>query len=202
VARNGHDGELVDGRVRRGERNREAIADAVLALLQEGELQPAARDIAARAGVSVRSVFQHFDDLETLYAVVVDKQFRRVQQLASIEGIDTGASFEERVRVFVGRRCEFYEQVSTVRRAAVAGARASTTLKQALAMVAAQHARDVAVVFATELRGATGNDRRAALVLATSWEAWERLRQAQRCSAGTAQRVVEGLVRGAIVSIA
>jgi TetR/AcrR family transcriptional regulator, regulator of autoinduction and epiphytic fitness len=201
VARDGQNGELVDGRVRRGERNREAIADAVLALLEEGQVQPAARDIAERAGVSVRSVFQHFADLETLYSVVVDRQFRRVQHLASTDGIDPGASFEERVHAFVERRGAFYEQVSSVRRAAVAAAPGSSTLRQALAMVAAQHARDVAFVFATEVGAADGPDRRAAIVLATSWETWERLRQVQRCSAATAQRVVEGMVKGAVVTL-
>jgi AcrR family transcriptional regulator len=201
VARNEQDDELVDGRVRRGERNREAIADAVLALLEDGEVRPAARDIAERAGVSVRSVFQHFADLETLYSVVVDRQFRHVQELASVEGIDPAESFDDRVRAFVEQRAAFYEQVSSIRRAAVAAAPSSTTLQEALALVAAQHARDVAAVFATELRGADGPDRRSALVLVTSWETWERLRQVQRCSAGTAQRVVEGLVRGAVATI-
>jgi hypothetical protein len=124
-----------------------------------------------------------------------------VQELATVEGIDPGAPFEERVRAFVERRGAFYERVSSVRRAAVAAAPGSSTLRQALAMVAAQHARDVATVFAAELAAADGPDRRAAIVLATSWETWERLRHVQRCSAATAQRVVEGVVRGAVATL-
>jgi TetR/AcrR family transcriptional regulator of autoinduction and epiphytic fitness len=55
-----------DGRVLRGERNREAIVEALLELYQEGDPQPPARAIAERAGVSLRTVFQHFNDMDTL----------------------------------------------------------------------------------------------------------------------------------------
>jgi hypothetical protein len=51
------------------------------------------------------------------------------------------------------------------------------------------------------MSSADGPDRRAAVVLATSWETWERLRSVQRCSAATAQRVVEGIVKGAVVTL-
>ena len=60
----------IDGRVLRGERNRDAIVDALLELLAEGETSPSSREIAQRAGVSLRTVFQHFDDIDTLYAAV------------------------------------------------------------------------------------------------------------------------------------
>ena len=40
-----------DGRVLRGERNRQAIVDALLALYEEGVLRPSANEVAERAGV-------------------------------------------------------------------------------------------------------------------------------------------------------
>ena len=43
---------VTDGRVRRGERNREAIVDALLACYESGTLRPNLADVAARAGVS------------------------------------------------------------------------------------------------------------------------------------------------------
>ena len=62
-----------DGRVQRGERNRTAIVDALLALLEAGNAKPSARAIAEHAGCSVRTVFQHFDDMEVLYATCVER---------------------------------------------------------------------------------------------------------------------------------
>ena len=56
-----------DGRLTRAARTRTAVVDALLTLNARGHLRPTARDIAAEAGVSLRSVYVHFDDLEALF---------------------------------------------------------------------------------------------------------------------------------------
>ena len=61
----------VDGRAARAARTRDAIVEATVALVEAGDVRPTAPRIAGRAGVSVRSVFQHFDDLSALYTAVV-----------------------------------------------------------------------------------------------------------------------------------
>ena len=66
-----------DGRVARGERTRRALAEALIALLEEGDAQPTARRIAERAGVSLRLVFHHFDDLESILRDAVRIQEQR-----------------------------------------------------------------------------------------------------------------------------
>ena len=53
----------VDGRRQRSERTRLSIINAYMALLLEHRDIPTAGQIAARAGVSQRSVFERFDDL-------------------------------------------------------------------------------------------------------------------------------------------
>jgi hypothetical protein len=64
---------------------------------------------------------------------------------------------------------------------------------------ATRHARAVATVFAPELDGAHApTDRRAAITVATSWEAWDTLRRTQRCSVDTARRAVTALVAGVV----
>ena len=68
----------VDGRVARSERTREAIAEALLELLEEGVLRPRAQEIAKRADVAVRTVFQHFDDMEGLYSEILRRQSVRI----------------------------------------------------------------------------------------------------------------------------
>jgi TetR/AcrR family transcriptional regulator, regulator of autoinduction and epiphytic fitness len=197
VVRNGD--PSIDGRVLRGERNREAIVDALLELLQSGVARPSAREIADAAGVSLRSVFQHFDDLETLYGALVARQTERVARFAV--DIDRDAPFAERLASFAEQRARFYEQVSPVRRATLLVAHDSPTLQRALADTAARHAREVSAAFAPELRHAhTPADLRAAIVAATSWETWERLRRTQRCSAEQARRVVVALVEGVVAT--
>jgi AcrR family transcriptional regulator len=187
----------IDGRVLRGERNRSAIVDALLALLESGDLKPSANAIAARAGVSVRSVFQHFDDLETLYAALVERQTERVRAL-NVD-IDSRAAFASRLAMFVDHRARLYERIAPVRRATLLAAHDSPTLQRALKAAATRHAREVGEVFGPELEQArNATDLRAALTVATSWEAWERLRTSQRCSVDSARRVVVALAGAAV----
>ena len=68
----------IDGRTARAVRTREAIVDACIALVDEGDVRPTALKVAERAGVSVRSVFQHFDDLEGLYAAIANRLVDRL----------------------------------------------------------------------------------------------------------------------------
>jgi AcrR family transcriptional regulator len=58
---------VADGRATRAERTRIAVVDALLSLNEQGNLRPTAREIAAEAGVSLRSIYVHFDDVEALF---------------------------------------------------------------------------------------------------------------------------------------
>ena len=63
-----------DGRVARGQRIRRNVADALVVLLAEGDAEPTAPAVAARAGVSARLVFHHFADMDDLYHYVTARQ--------------------------------------------------------------------------------------------------------------------------------
>ena len=59
-----------DGRLLRSERSRRLIIDAMIALVEEGFLIPTAQQIAERADVGIRSVFRHFDDMDSIFETV------------------------------------------------------------------------------------------------------------------------------------
>jgi AcrR family transcriptional regulator len=61
------------GRGDRVARTREAIVASALALALAGEVAPIVRDIAKMAGVSARTVFQHFADTAELYVAVLSR---------------------------------------------------------------------------------------------------------------------------------
>ncbi|MDQ1404005.1 MAG: TetR/AcrR family transcriptional regulator, regulator of autoinduction and epiphytic fitness, partial [Actinomycetota bacterium] len=69
---------VTDGRTARAQRTRRAVVDALLALIEEGDLRPTGPRIAERAGVSLRSVFQHYNDLESLFAAAGERQLERI----------------------------------------------------------------------------------------------------------------------------
>ncbi|HEX5097824.1 MAG TPA: TetR/AcrR family transcriptional regulator [Acidimicrobiia bacterium] len=173
-----------DGRVQRGERNRAAIVDALLALLEDGVRRPSARQIAERAEVSLRSVFQHFDDMESLYAECVRRQHERVTPL--LTPIDVDAPLEERIEAVVVQRSRVFERIAPIRRAAVQAAAESPVLRNGLAATAKRFREQTAAVFAAEV-----DDELLSVVdLVTSFDAWEQLRTTQKLSVTNARRVM------------
>ena len=56
-----------DGRINRSVVTRKKIVTALTALVYEGHLTPTAEQVAQRAEVGLRTVFRHFDDMDSLY---------------------------------------------------------------------------------------------------------------------------------------
>ena len=181
----------IDGRTARALRTREAIVDASIALVDEGDLRPTAPRIAERAKVSVRSVFQHFDDLEGLYAAVGD---RLVERLAYV-GLKLSAdlSAEERIDEVVRHRTSMLEAITPIRRAATVHAPFS---QEVSARLQAGHdflREEIATAFAPELDAREEDDRESllsALDSALSWACWDNLRTLNHCSIDEARAVV------------
>ncbi len=183
---------LTDGRVLRGERVRAAIVDALLSLCRAGKLRPTAKEVADYAGVSLRSIFKHFENLEALHAEVIaahSANVRALWQLPVIEG-----PLPARIVRFVEYHAELYETVAPMRRAGVLVAPESPlvarTLKQSNQALRAQ----LEVVFQAEIAQRAKPERVLlldALDLNAGWEAWERLRTVQGLSRKAAERVVK-----------
>ena len=96
-----------DGRRLRSERSKQAIIDASLALMEEGNLIPTAQQISDRSGVGIRSFFRHFEDMENLFATI-EQQIRETTEALFLGG-DRDGTLEERVLHAVERRAAGYE---------------------------------------------------------------------------------------------
>jgi len=188
-----------DGRAARSYRARLALAGALLNLLNEGVGRPTAAQIAERAGVSLRLVFHHFDDLEAIYASAGDLQIERVRTLT--KPLDPALPFEERVATFLKIRARIFEYVSPVRRASMRRETSSAEISRRM-RVAHQLAREHTLhAFAGEIASAPAGQRAevaAALDSVTSWETWEFLRSRSELSVRQASRVVERMVRALV----
>jgi TetR/AcrR family transcriptional regulator of autoinduction and epiphytic fitness len=172
-----------DGRTARAERTRQALVDALLELLYEGRLQPTAERIAKRAGVSERSLFQHFADREALYQAVALQQYERIAP--TLEPVDLALPLPERIDAFASQRARLLEEVTPVRRAALLLEPESEVVAGWLQSVRRQKAREVERVFRAELDRLDQPERGvvlAALVAASAWTSWESLRAHQRLS--------------------
>lgn len=56
-----------DGRRQRSQRSRRQIVEAMLALVRQGNMRPSAAQVAEESGVSLRTVFRHFEEMDELF---------------------------------------------------------------------------------------------------------------------------------------
>jgi TetR/AcrR family transcriptional regulator, regulator of autoinduction and epiphytic fitness len=185
----------VDGRRARAERSREAVVDAILELLREGNDRPGAADIADRAGVSLRSVFRHFDDLESLYAVAVAQHVEAIAPLYVLDPIPAPpgaavAPLDDRIDVLVRQRARLFEAMTPVRVVAERLRRRSDSIAAGLDQSRRELRRQLGDLFDPELRSLSAADRREvvdALEMATGFAAWHQARDDQGLSVARAQ---------------
>jgi TetR/AcrR family transcriptional regulator, regulator of autoinduction and epiphytic fitness len=181
----------LDGRLARSVRARAAIVQALLDLIQGGDLQPSAARIAGRAGVSLRSVFQHFRDMESVFAAAADLQTERLAPL--FQPIPREGSLTHRLDAFVAQRTRLLEVISPARRAGLLHEPFSREIHTRLTRFRAQKAAIVRSVFAPEIAARPVGERRrfaAALVATGSWSFWQALREHQGLSPQQAAQVV------------
>lgn len=179
-----------DGRAARAQRTRAAIVEAMLALIEEGDLQPSAARIAERAGISDRLIYHHFDDMEALLGAVGRRQSERVLERA--RPIDPGLPRARRIARIVDQRADIYELITPVRRAALLQEPFSPELRATRDRMVEVGRREIERVFAPELAGRTPHDRRelhAALDVVLTWSTWDELRTADHTPA-SAKRVL------------
>lgn len=149
----------IDGRTARAMRTRQAIVDATLALVEAGDIRPTAPRIAEQAGVSVRSIFQHFDDLETLFYALAERTMERVSAMR-VE-IDPAAPRSQRLSEYLTQRCAINEALTPINRAAVVYASTSPTIRERFEGGHELVSDRLAAVFAEEFAAAGDQDRKS-----------------------------------------
>lgn len=168
----------VDGRTARAQRTRAAVVRALLDLISEGDPRPTAREIAARAGTSLRSVYVHFDDVEDLYVVAVRVHLRDVAE--HFAPIDASLPLDARVDAFVRQRAGLYEGFGAIRRAASAAASSSPALRGALERGAQVALTDTERLFGDLVDGPDRAARLEAVNALASPGTWDDLRAGRR----------------------
>lgn len=180
-----------DGRTARRDRNREAVLDAVLELFGEDAVQPTPDQVAERSGVSLRSVYRYFEDMDALVRAAMTRQLSRAAPLFALDDPTAGTT-DERVARLVAQRLALHAEVAAVARAAVLRSGANPLLAERVTARKAALARQVEEVFAAELAGAgdAGRERAAALDVLLGFEALDRLRRERGLSVPEAERVL------------
>jgi AcrR family transcriptional regulator len=182
-----------DGRRRRSQGSRARIIAAMVDLVREGDIAPSAPDVAARAGVGLRSVFRHFKEMESLYREITEVIEAELRAVAARPF--KGETWRERVLELIDRRSGGFEQIAPMRRASDARRHGSAVLQD-------DHARltlTLREILRAQLpRGAVDRPTFEALELLLSYEAWNRLRVEQGLANAEARKVLRGAVTALI----
>ena len=179
-----------DGRRQRSEASREKIVHAVLDLIRAGDLTPGAEAVAVRARVGLRTVFRHFDNMESLYRQINALISAEVRPLAA-RPLSPG-DWKMRVAELLERRIVIFERILPFKIAAdVHRHRSPFLAEQTELLIQEQRTSLVAVLPKDRRRKSAFLD---GLDLLMSFDTWRRLRIDQKLSRARARTVVKQLI--------
>ena len=165
------------GRGDRVARTREAIVSSTLTLAMEGEVAPIVRDIAKLAGVSARTVFQHFADTAELYVAVL---CRVLGTLASDSPDKGQGALDERISAAIGQRAGRYEKLVPMWTFVETLQRRSSEAGERVSQLYASNREQLAQSFGEELTALPGDSRERtlnAVAMTLTPEGWIVLRE-------------------------
>jgi AcrR family transcriptional regulator len=182
--------QRIDGRTARSERTRNAIVDAHVQLILQGDLRPTADRIAKIAGVSLRALWSHFADMEALFAASGQRILD--QRDAAFEPIPTDLPLPKRIQAFCHQRARLLEQIAPAAKASALKEPFSPAL-QSYRRIHVDRVRDeLKILFAAELNGDT--ELLTALTGVSTWPTWGTWRDAMGLSVDAARAALSRTV--------
>lgn len=166
-------------------RNRIAVVDALLDLFRQGELQPSSNQIAERAGISPRSLFRYFDDIDDLVHAAIARHLEACWPLLPIDTTPE-APLTERIEALVDQRQRLFEHIAPVATATRLRAPFQPVIAAQLARGRAYLRQQIVQLFAAELAEASRTSSTNVLAIAdvlVSFESYQLLRLDQGLSA-------------------
>ena len=173
-----------DGRHARRDRNRLAVVDAMLSLYAAGNLDPSSDEIAERAGLSPRSLFRYFEDLDDLVRVAISRQHERLLPTSALDVSSAGA-LSDRVSRLVAQRVRLFDRIGSVGIVSRVRAPFQPLIASELALSRSFLRRQIEQLFAPEMaqRGAAGAASAIATIdVLTSFESLHLMRGDQQLS--------------------
>lgn len=189
--------EPTDGRHKRSDRSRRKIIDALFSLLKDGNVSPSAADVAARAGVGLRTVFRHFEEMDSIYNEMTADMLRQVMPKAAAPYLTS--HWRDQLFECIERRAEIYEFVFPVRVCMMLRRYQSDFLMD-------QYNRDLAMerdeLMALLPGQITGNKIAfSAVETALSFQTWRRLREDTGLSVPDSKAVVSNMALSLVADV-
>jgi len=167
-----------DGRRMRSDRSRQLIVESMLYLVNEGNLQPTAQQVADHASVGIRSVFRHFEDMESIFEMA--NELSRDHYTGLFSGGNREGSLQQRILHATQYHAEAYETLGNVL-LSVIGRRWNSAVMRKNYATHQRNLRKDLDQWLPELKNLTPSRREAVDAIA-SFEYWHRLRGIQSLS--------------------
>jgi TetR/AcrR family transcriptional regulator of autoinduction and epiphytic fitness len=181
-----------DGRRARGQRTQLRVLEALLKLVEEGDLRPTALAVAERADVSLRTVYHHFADIDAVRFQALELQRSRAQKW--FRPIDSTLSVEQRAKIFAHQCRLVFEGITPIRRATLFDDFGSEQLLARGRRARALRRSHLVATF-PEIVSPSGTDQLLdAADTATCWLVWNYQRESLRRSAAGAEALITSLL--------
>jgi AcrR family transcriptional regulator len=189
----------VDGRIVRGRNNRRRIVAAMLELVRAGRISPSAEEVAERAGVGLRTVFRHFDDMDSLYREMAEAMRNELQPIVAAPL--ASRDWRGRLGEMVDRRARLFERAMPFKNAADVHRHRSVFLRKDYETMRSAERSALEAALPATLKNNENETFFEALDQALSFSTWQHLRRDQNLTQAQARQTVEYTMR-ALVSAA
>ncbi|HLX06165.1 MAG TPA: TetR/AcrR family transcriptional regulator [Candidatus Binatus sp.] len=187
---------MFDGRKVRRHKNRHRIVAAMLELVRAGAISPRAEEVAERAGVGLRTVFRHFDDMDSLYREMAEAMRHELQPLVSAP---LGSpDWKGKLGEMVVRRAVLFERAMPFKNAADVHRHRSPFLREDYETMRAAERDALEAALPAALR--KKSEFFEALDQALSFSTWQHLRRDQKLTQDQARQTVEFAVRALVAA--
>lgn len=176
-----------DGRRQRSDRSRRRIIAAMFDLLREGEMSPGAARVAERASVGLRTVFRHFEDMDSIFEEMTEELRATIMPL--FEAPFRSTAWRDQLLELVDRNAQIYERVFPMQVALVIRRFESDFLQK---QYQSQVERLRATLTSILPESVSGNRPLfAAIEVNLTFATWRRLREDQKLSVDDARETLK-----------
>lgn len=188
---------LADGRRERSRSSRSKIVAALLDLVGKGDVSPSAARVAEVAGVGLRSVFRHFEDMDALYREMGEVIEARV--LPILLRPPAGDNWKDKMFDLAERRAQVFEAIMPYRISANLRRFESPYLMHDYRRMLRFESESIDAHLPAGVRADAAGARGLGVIL--SFQTWRLLRHDQELPVDQAQEVVRRLLGAALARL-
>lgn len=186
-----------DGRRQRSQASRAKIINAFMELMKAGDPSPSAARVAKRAGVGLRSVFRHFDDMDSLYLEIDNLLYDRWGPVLAepYKSLD----WREQLIELIKRRAKIYENIAPYRLITNFARFRSDQLMKNYERLMKHESGALNAILPKSVQ--KDKRRSRAILLATSFDSWRLFRHDQELSERQTVETMSQIVKDIIAHI-